>query len=93
MLPLHETKMPKIVIYTTQYCPYCTMAKRLLDKKGAPYDEIGVDGRMDLRQDLQVKAGGRSTVPQIWIGSRHIGGFDDLYELDSAGGLDPLLAA
>jgi glutaredoxin 3 len=85
--------MTKIVIYTTKYCPYCLMAKRLLDKKGAPYEEIAVDGRMDLRRDLEERAGGRTTVPQIWIGDRHIGGCDDLYDLDAAGGLDPLLAA
>ena len=85
--------MPKITIYTSAYCPYCISAKRLLDKKGARYDEITVDGRGDVRAEMTSKAGGRYTVPQIWIGDRHVGGCDDLYALDGAGKLDPLLAA
>jgi glutaredoxin 3 len=85
--------MPAVTIYTTPFCPYCAAAKRLLQKKGAPFREINVDGKPDLRDELRVKAGGRHTVPQIWIGSRHVGGCDDLYELDAAGGLDSLLAA
>lgn len=85
--------MPKVTIYSSAYCPYCTMAKRLLDRKGVAYDEISVDGREDLRDEMRCKAGGRNTVPQIWIGSRHVGGCDDLHDLDRRGGLDPLLAA
>jgi glutaredoxin 3 len=85
--------MPKVTIYTSAYCPYCFSAKRLLDKKGATYDEISVDGRSAVRAEMRDRAGGRNTVPQIWIGDRHIGGCDDLYELDGTGGLDPLLAA
>lgn len=85
--------MPKITIYTSAYCPYCISAKRLLDKKGAAYEEIAVDGRRDIRSEMTRKAGGRYTVPQIWIGDRHVGGCDDLYELDGAGELDRLLAA
>lgn len=85
--------MPRITIYTSAYCPYCISAKRLLDKKGVTYDEIAVDGRRDVRTEMTRKAGGRYTVPQIWIGERHIGGCDDLYELDGAGELDRLLAA
>lgn len=84
--------MPKITIYSSDYCPYCSAAKRLLDKKGAAYDEIVVDGRSAVREEMRQKAGGRYTVPQIWIGDRHVGGCDDLYDLDSRGGLDPLLA-
>ena len=84
--------MSKITIYTSAYCPYCSSAKRLLDKKGAAYDEISVDGRGDVRAAMTKKAGGRYTVPQIWIGDRHVGGCDDLYALDGAGKLDPLLA-
>lgn len=85
--------MPKITIYTSAYCPYCTSAKRLLDKKGAKYDEISVDGRNDVRTEMTRKAGGRYTVPQIWVGDAHVGGCDDLYALDGAGKLDALLAA
>ena len=85
--------MPKVTIYTSSYCPYCISAKRLLDKKGAAYEEISVDGRGAVRAEMTAKAGGRHTVPQIWIGERHIGGCDDLYALDGAGRLDPLLAA
>jgi glutaredoxin 3 len=84
--------MASITIYTSDYCPYCSAAKRLLDKKGAAYEEIGVDGRPGVRQEMTAKAGGRYTVPQIWIGNRHVGGCDDLYALDQAGELDPLLA-
>lgn len=85
--------MPKVTIYTSAYCPYCMMAKRLLDKKGAAYDEISVDGRGSVRAEMRQKAGGRNSVPQIWIGDRHIGGCDDLHDLDSAGGLEPLLSS
>ena len=84
--------MPKITIYTSAYCGYCSAAKRLLDRKGASYDEIGVDGRPAIRDEMEEKSG-RYTVPQIWIGDRHVGGCDDLYALDAAGALDPLLAA
>lgn len=84
--------MSKVTIYTSAYCPYCMMAKRLLDKKGAAYNEISVDGHANVRAEMRAKAGGVNTVPQIWIGSRHVGGCDDLHALDSAGGLDPLLA-
>ena len=85
--------MQKIVIYTAPLCPYCHMAKDLLASKGAPYDEIDVSRRAGLRDEMRAKAGGRSTVPQIWVGERHVGGYSDLYTLDLSGGLDPLLAA
>lgn len=85
--------MPKVVIYTAPLCPYCHMAKDLLNLKGAEFDEIDVSARPGLRSEMSAKAGGRTTVPQIWIGERHIGGCDDLYALDRSGGLDPLLAA
>jgi glutaredoxin 3 len=68
-------------------------AKRLLDKKGVLYDEISVDGRSEVRAEMTAKAGGRYTVPQIWIGDLHVGGCDDLYALEDAGRLDTLLAA
>jgi len=85
--------MPKVTIYTSSYCPYCISAKRLLDRKGVRYEEISVDGRNAVRAEMTAKAGGRYTVPQIWIGDRHVGGCDDLYALEDAGRLDPLLAA
>ena len=84
--------MPEIVIYTGRLCPYCTMAKRLLDRKGAHYTEIDVDSKQGLRQDLMEKTK-RRTIPQIFIGDRHIGGFDDLHALDMSKELDPLLQA
>ncbi|TLX58907.1 glutaredoxin 3 [Stutzerimonas nosocomialis] len=84
--------MSHVVIYTTAWCPYCLRAKSLLDKKGVDYEEIPVDGRSDLRAEMARKAG-RTSVPQIWIGEQHIGGCDDLFALDRAGRLDPLLAS
>ena len=85
--------MPKVTIYTTSLCPYCHMAKELLRKKGVGYEEIDVTGQAALRAEMTAKAGGRYTVPQIWIGEAHVGGCDDLYGLDRAGKLDALLAA
>ena len=84
--------MPKVTIYTTMFCPYCVMAKQLLKRKGASFEEIDVTGKPALRDEMTVKADGRSTVPQIWIGDRHVGGCDDLYALDRSGALDPMLA-
>ena len=84
--------MAKVTIYTTPICPYCEMAKQLLARKGAAVQEIDVMARPALRDEMSLKAGGRTTVPQIWIGDRHVGGCDDLYELDSEGQLDALLA-
>jgi glutaredoxin 3 len=82
--------MPPIDIYTTPYCPYCTAAKRLLTKKGAAFNEIDVSD--DAERDKMIeRAQGAMTVPQIFIGSVHVGGSDDLYALDAAGRLDPLL--
>ncbi len=84
--------MAKIEIYTTPYCPYCHAAKDLLRRKGAKYHEIDVSGDRGLRQTMVTRARGRSTVPQIFIGPTHVGGCDELYALDRAGKLDPLLA-
>jgi glutaredoxin 3 len=84
--------MPQIKIYVTRYCPYCDMAKALLTRKGATFEEIDVSGRSDLRQEMTALAGGRYTVPQIWIGEAHVGGCDELYELDRVGKLDDMLA-
>ena len=84
--------MQPITIYTTMFCPYCSSAKRLLSKKGAEFTEIDVTMRSDLREAMTRRAGGQRTVPQIFIGERHIGGSDDLHALDAKGELDALLA-
>jgi glutaredoxin 3 len=85
--------MPNIIIYTKATCPYCIKAKALLTSKGAAFTEIGIEGKEDKRQEMITKAGGRTTVPQIFINGKHIGGCDDLHALDAKGGLDPLLKA
>ncbi|MGZ4956742.1 MAG: glutaredoxin 3 [Methylobacter sp.] len=84
--------MPEIQIYTTNICPYCMMAKRLLNKKGVSYTEINVDAEPGLREEMMLKTK-RRTVPQIYIGDYHVGGFDELYALDQQKKLDDLLAA
>lgn len=84
--------MQPVQIYTTPFCGYCHAAKRLLTQKGVSFAEVDVSTSADLRQEMMQKAGGRRTVPQIFIGATHVGGFDDLYDLDSRGRLDPLLA-
>jgi len=83
--------MPKIIVYTTTLCPYCIAAKRMLKKKGAVFTEINASDA-STRQEMFEKSNGRRTVPQIFIGDRHIGGFDDLSELDALDELEPLLA-
>ena len=85
--------MPKIILYTTPICPYCARAKSLLKKKGAAYEEIDVFMDAAARAEMEEKTGGARTVPQIFIGDTHVGGSDDLYALDHAGKLDPLLSA
>lgn len=82
--------MPKILIYTANLCPYCTMAKRLFDKKGATYSEVNVDSKPELRQKMMEQTR-RRTVPQIYIGDFHVGGFDDLHALEMKNELDSLL--
>jgi glutaredoxin 3 len=84
--------MVQIEIYTTPYCPYCIAAKRLLTGKDVTFTEIDVARNPSQRSVMVDRSQGRVTVPQIFIGSTHVGGFDDLYALDQAGGLDPLLA-
>jgi glutaredoxin 3 len=84
--------MVQIEIYTTPYCPYCIAAKRLLSEKDVTFTEIDVARDPSQRPVMVDRAQGRMTVPQIFIGSTHVGGYDDLYALDQAGGLDPLLA-
>ena len=85
--------MSSVEIYTTPTCGYCHAAKRLLAKKGVSYAETDVSGSIEARQGMMQRANGRHTVPQIFIDGRHVGGCDDLYALDRAGKLDPLLAA
>ena len=84
--------MAQIELYTTPYCPYCIAAKDLLRSKGATFTEIDLAMQSDRRAEMIARANGRLTVPQIFIGMTHVGGFDDLYELDQAGKLDPLLS-
>lgn len=85
--------MPEIIVYTKDYCPYCHAAKDLLRKKGAAFTEIDIQKHPERRAEMIQKAGGRSTVPQIFIGGRHVGGCDDIHALDGAGKLDPMLGA
>jgi glutaredoxin 3 len=85
--------MARVEIYTTRYCPYCQSAKALLTRKGAAFSEIDVTGDSAGRRRMIERANGRMTVPQIFIGSTHVGGSDDLYALERAGGLDRLLVA
>lgn len=82
--------MPSVVIYLTRFCPYCRWAKKLLNEKGVVYEEIELDHQPERWGEMERRSG-RATVPQIFIGELHIGGFDDLHALDQAGKLDPLL--
>ncbi len=85
--------MPPITIYTKSWCPYCSAAKKLLNERGAEFTEIDIEKKPDARAEMIQKAKGRSTVPQIFIGEKHVGGCDDLYALDDSGQLEPLLQA
>jgi glutaredoxin 3 len=84
--------MPTVKVYTAGNCCYCHMAKDLLRRKGARFEEIDLTGQTEQRTELKNRAGGRGTVPQIWIGDVHVGGCDDLHALDRSGKLDGLLA-
>lgn len=84
--------MPQVDIYTTPICPYCMMAKRLLDQKGAAYTEINVMADEMAREAMMQRANGGRTVPQIFVGETHVGGSDELHALERAGKLDALLA-
>jgi glutaredoxin 3 len=84
--------MSKVRMYTTPICPFCARAKALLAKKGVAVEEIDIYMDDDSRKDMQAKTNGARTVPQIFIGDFHVGGCDELYALDKAGKLDPLLA-
>jgi glutaredoxin 3 len=85
--------LAKVEIYTKWSCPYCLRAKRLLDGKGVSYDEYDITMGGPQRAEMIQRANGRSTVPQVFIDGKHIGGSDDLAALDARGGLDPLLKA
>lgn len=84
--------MAQVVIYSSDWCPYCIRAKQLLTSKSVSFDEIRVDGKPDVRAEMTRKAG-RTSVPQIWIGDTHVGGCDDLFALERADKLDALLNA
>lgn len=81
-----------VTMYTTRFCPYCVAARRLLTAKGVEFEDIAVDGDPELRRKMTERARQR-TVPQIWIGETHVGGFTDLADLDRRGELDRMLAA
>jgi glutaredoxin 3 len=83
--------MAEVVMYSTGNCPYCVRAKSLLQKKGVTWKELRVDENPELRPEMESRSGGRRTVPQIFIGDVHVGGFDDMCALDLEGKLDPLL--
>ena len=85
--------MPPVTVYTTRFCPYCSEAKALLSRKGVRFEEIDVSGDRAGRAAMAERAVGRTSVPQILIADRHVGGCDDLLALDEAGQLDPLLSA
>jgi glutaredoxin 3 len=83
--------MPDVVIYSRSWCGYCTRAKALLARKGVTFREIEIEGNDALRDEMVARAGGRRTVPQVFIGETHVGGCDDLFRLESEGRLDALL--
>ena len=83
--------MAKVIIYCSDWCPFCIRAKALLSKKGIAFEEIRVDGKPDVRAAMAKKAQ-RTSVPQIWIDELHVGGCDELFALERAGKLDSLLA-
>jgi glutaredoxin 3 len=85
--------MIAVTIYTTPFCPYCAKAKGLLKRKNAPYTEIDVSGDQAQRDAMLLRSNGRTSVPQIFIGAKHVGGCDDIHTLEQQGKLDLLLAA
>lgn len=82
--------MPEVNMYTTGMCPYCVRAKMLLQNKGVVWNELRIDADPELMREMMQRSG-RRTVPQIFVGDHHVGGYDDMAELDSFGKLDPLL--
>jgi glutaredoxin 3 len=90
---LEQVSMASVVIYTRQFCGYCSAAKKLLETKGVSFEEHDATYAPDVRQEMIKRANGRNTFPQIFINERHVGGCDDLQALERAGELDALLAA
>jgi glutaredoxin 3 len=84
--------MADVVIYTRDWCSYSDAARALLERKGVPFEEINATGNRDLRAQMVERANGRNTFPQVFIGGSHVGGCDDLYDLEDQGKLDALLA-
>lgn len=84
--------MAPVTIYTKSWCPYCSAAKSLLARKGVAFTEIEISGKPERRAEMEGRSGGSTSVPQIFIGARHVGGSDDLHALDRKGELDALLA-
>ena len=85
--------MKPVAIYTTAWCPYCSAAKSLLREKGIVFIEIDVEKTAGSRAAMVQRAGGRTSVPQIFVGESHVGGCDDLYALNGAGKLEPMVSA
>ncbi|HWW21292.1 MAG TPA: glutaredoxin 3 [Steroidobacteraceae bacterium] len=81
---------PQIVMYTKSWCPYCERARALLKAKGVTFEEIDIESHPERREEM-IRRSGRRTVPQIFVGTRYLGGSDDIHELEAAGGLDALL--
>jgi glutaredoxin 3 len=86
------TATPEIVMYSTGWCPYCERARALLARKGLAFREVKIDEDPAERDAMLARTGGRRTVPQIFVGDHHVGGYDDLYALEKAGKLDALVA-
>jgi glutaredoxin 3 len=80
----------QVVMYATRWCPYCERARQLLARKGISFEEIDIDGSPERKREMVTRSG-RTSVPQIFVGSTHVGGCDDLHALEARGGLDPLL--
>ena len=85
--------MAHVTLYTRPYCPYCSAAIDLLERKGAEYTEIVANSDPQKRQEMLARSGGRATYPQIFVGETHVGGYDDMAALERKGALDPLLNA
>lgn len=83
--------VPQVTMYSTAWCPYCLRARQLLGRKGVAFEEVDVSDHPQRREEMLARSGGRRTVPQIFIGERHIGGSDELHALERAGELDQLL--
>lgn len=83
--------MPEVIIYSSGFCPYCTWAKKMLDAKSVTYSEIRIDQVEGAQQEMLAKSNGQMTVPQIFIGDFHVGGYTDMVKLDQQGNLDSLL--